>query len=174
MWLFVRNRSCTHQLCNKCSIKKKHKIRVFCRGSSPPIPSVLRGFSKPLGHPTGTSGLHTTLGLSAGCPLDFENPLGLRGICAKIPSKKPESPIQVLVTRVGYLHPMTGGFPDSYPPVLGCDILSYNPHFDIIPHLRGISNFGKKYRPQIWNFQFFKKNSLKLWESFKQGKGGGG
>ena len=94
----------------------------------------------------------TTLGPSAGCPRDFENPLGLRGICAKIPSKKPESPIQVLVTRVGYLHPMTGGFPDSYPPVLGCDILSYNPHFDIIPHLRGISNFGKKYRPQILNF----------------------
>ena len=64
-------------------------------------------------------------------------------------------PREVLVLRVGYLHPMTGGFPDGYPPVLGGDILSCNHHFDIIPHLRGISKFGKKYRPQIWNFEFF-------------------
>ena len=48
--------------------KNKYKIRVFCQGSSPPTPHPIR---------------------------DFQNPLGLRGIWAKIPSQKPESPIHI-------------------------------------------------------------------------------
>ena len=70
-----------------CVKKNIYKIRFFCSGIFARYPQPVGDFENPSGNPPGPRARRVALGI-------FKIPSGLRGIWAKIPSKKPEFPLQ--------------------------------------------------------------------------------